>query len=306
MKPVAITGIGVIGATGAGVAAMDDAISVGRSGLGSLSLWQSELAESCPVGEFKGDLREATEAALSRKLNTREIKRLSRSDLLTLAAAAEAVAGSGLSRDLLSAAGAGAYLGQSVCGTFDSETFYIETRAGRGPRNPAPLVVHEGAGSIDALAREFNLCGPSAAYMTACSSAANAIGMAAEVLNEGSAKVMLAGGGDSLSRIAFNGFCSLQVVSPDGPRPFDRDRQGMSVGEGAAILVLETIEHAKARGAEVLALLSGYGHSCDAYHLTAPHPEGEGASRAMGEALATAGISKGDVGYINAHGTATL
>jgi 3-oxoacyl-[acyl-carrier-protein] synthase II len=142
--------------------------------------------------------------------------------------------------------------------------------------------------------------------MTACSSGANAIGLAAAQISSGQADVMLAGGADSLSRIAFIGFASLQVMSPEGPRPFDANRKGMSVGEGAGMLLMESEDHARRRGANVLAWLSGYGHTCDAHHLTAPHPEGAGAMGAMKLALADAGLSTREIGFVSAHGTGTL
>jgi 3-oxoacyl-(acyl-carrier-protein) synthase len=297
----------VIGATGRGFAAMDEALRAGREGVGEISLWESSLTDF-PVGQYRGnlaaDLGELLGHAAPAPLRT------SRSDMLALAASAEALQQAGLDRAALSGMRAGAHVGQSVCGTLTSERIYIEKwqRAKAGDRTRSPsreIFVHEGATTLDLMASVFSLSGPTLTYMTACSSAANAIGLAADAIRNGRADVMLAGGADSLSRIAFNGFCALKVVSPDGPRPFDRDRQGMMVGEGAGMLVLESLEHARKRGANVLATVAGYGHSCDAHHLTAPHPEGKGAIAAMREALAQAGLEAADVGYINAHGTAT-
>jgi 3-oxoacyl-(acyl-carrier-protein) synthase len=307
LTPVAITGLGVIGATGRGFAAMDEALRAGREGVGELSLWESSLAEF-PVGQYRGNLAGDLVELLGDAAPAQV--RMSRSDMLALAASAEALQQAGLDRAALATLRAGAHVGQSVCGTLTSEQLYIETwhraKAGEHTRSSSRgIFVHEGATTLDLMARVFSLSGPTLTYMTACSSAANAIGLAADTIRSGRADVMLAGGADSLSRIAFNGFCALKVVSPDGPRPFDRDRQGMMVGEGAGMLVLESLDHARKRGAKVLATVSGYGHSCDAHHLTAPHPEGKGANAAMREALAQAGLDAADVGYINAHGTAT-
>ncbi|MBK8206524.1 MAG: beta-ketoacyl-[acyl-carrier-protein] synthase family protein [Planctomycetes bacterium] len=300
--PVAITGLGVIGATGRGVAAMDAALQQGRDGVGPLTLWQSPL--DFPVGEYRGPRLEAYLPA------PELLPRMSRSDMLALVASHEALQQAGLAAPALSKARAGAYMGQSVCGTLTSEAVYIGAKESAaagdtGKRSYAGLLVHEGANTLDLMAKTFGLPGPTLNFLTACSSAANAIGLAAEVIRSGRSEVMLAGGADSLSNIVFNGFCSLKVVSPDGPRPFDRQRQGMMVGEGAGVLVLESLAHAKARDANVLALLTGYGHSCDAHHLTAPHPQGRGAIEAMIGALAQAGLGAPDIGYINAHGTAT-
>jgi 3-oxoacyl-[acyl-carrier-protein] synthase II len=302
VAPVAITGIGVIAATGRGVAAMDAALREGRDGVGPLTLWESTLAEF-PVGQYRGGL----ESDLLKLIPHAEPRRMSRSDMLALVAAAEALRQAGFDA---APPNTGAYVGQSVCGTLTTEALYIEAwqhaRAGQHVRQPASgLLTHEGANTLDWMARLLGLSGPTLSYMTACSSGANAIGLAADTIRAGRASLMIAGGADSLSRIVFNGFCALKVVSPDGPRPFDKQRQGMMVGEGAGMLVLESVESANARGAKILALLAGYGHSCDAHHLTAPHPEGKGAVAAMREALAQAGLQAADIGYINAHGTAT-
>ena len=299
---IAITGAGVIGAFGRGMDELDAALREGREGVGKLTLWQSDLSEF-PVGQYNGEL-DADLASVA-GMTPRLAKRLSRSDALAIVAANEAITQSGLSPAV-----AGAYVGQSVCGTLTTEALYIEARnrakAGESTKQKVgSALVHEGANTLDRIAELWGLHGPTLSFMTACSSAANAIGLAADVVRSGRCDFMLAGGADSLSRIAFNGFCSLKVVSPDGPRPFDRDRQGMMVGEGAGMLVLESLEHARKRGAKVLALLTGYGHSCDAHHLTAPHPEGKGAIAAMREALAMGGLQSADIGYINAHGTAT-
>ncbi len=310
-QPVAITGLGAIGAPGRGVAAIDLALQQGRDGLGTLDLWQTELAAQYPVGQYRGDLAADLALVPGFEATPAHLARLSRSDQLALVATAEAAAQAGLSPADFARTGAGAYLGLSVCGTLASEAEYTSAvmAAKQGSRKrppPAALFTHEGASSLDALARYFKLNGPTLSFMTACSSGANAIGLAAERIARGQASVMLAGGADSLSRIAYYGFHSLQVVSPDGPRPFDRDRKGMSVGEGAGVVVLESLAHARARGARVLGLVSGYGHSCDAHHLTAPHPQGAGAVAAMRAALQGAGLQAADIGYINAHGTATL
>lgn len=289
---------------------MDAALAAGRDGLGPVDLWPTELTEY-PVGQYRGDLDANLADVPGNAATGRALKRLSRSDKLALVACAEATRQAGLDAADLNRLGAGVYVGQSVCGTLASEAQYqtaleqarrgVYTRKGMGA-----MFTHEGANTQDALARCFRLSGPTLGFMTACSSGANAIGLAAARVAAGLCDVMLAGGADSLSRIALYGFHSLQVVSPEGPRPFDAERKGMSVGEGAGFVVLESLDHARARGATPLALVTGYGHSCDAHHLTAPHPEGAGAIAAMRGALAQAGLKPADIGYINAHGTATL
>jgi len=308
---VAITGLGFVGAVGNGVDALRRALSTGVSGIRPLTLFESELAAEYPVGEYAGDLA-SDFMSRRRVLGKRKRQRLSRSDLLALVAAVECVDHARLSTNDLPANSAGVYLGLSVCGTLDSEKRYIEcaqegTKLGRATmRNLSALYVHEGANSCDAIAREFELGGPVASFMTACSSGANAIGLAAAQIAAGRAEVMVAGGADSLSRIAYLGFHSLGVMSPEGPRPFDANRKGMCVGEGAGMLVLESETHARKRGAKILGWLSGYGHTCDSHHLTAPHPEGVGAIGAMKLALADAKLAPADIGYVSAHGTGTL
>lgn len=302
LPPVAITGLGVIAASGRGVAAMDAALREGREGVGPLTLWESTLADF-PVGQYRGEL----ESELLELIPQADASRMSRSDMLALVAAAEALRQAGFET---APPNAGAYVGQSVCGTLTTEALYIDAwqqaKAGSSVRHSARgLLMHEGANTLDWMARLLGLNGPTLSFMTACSSGANAIGLAADAIRAGRASLMLAGGADSLSRIVFNGFCGLKVVSPDGPRPFDKQRQGMMVAEGAGMLVLESVESANARGAKIMALLTGYGHSCDAHHLTAPHPEGKGAVAAMREAVAQTGLQPKDIGYINAHGTAT-
>jgi len=141
--------------------------------------------------------------------------------------------------------------------------------------------------------------------VTACSSGAASLAMAADLIADGVVPLAIAGGVDALTRICFMGFNTLKLLDPSPCRPFDRDRRGMSIGEGAAFVVLEDSRRARARGARVYAELAGYGMTSDAFHVTSPHPDGEGMVRAMRVALQQAGVAAADVGYANAHGTAT-
>lgn len=155
------------------------------------------------------------------------------------------------------------------------------------------------------IASEFDLSGVNMMIPTACAAGNYAIAYATDVLREGGADVMLAGGSDCFSRITYTGFARLGAVAPEICQPFDKNRKGMIPGEGAAVLTLETLEHAINRNARIYAEVAGYGLSCDAHHMTAAHPEGNGAVRAMAMALRESGLKPDDVSYINAHGTGT-
>jgi 3-oxoacyl-[acyl-carrier-protein] synthase II len=161
------------------------------------------------------------------------------------------------------------------------------------------------AAHAETLAHRLGLGGPRHTVVTACSSGAVALAEAAELIADGVVDVALAGGVDAITRLCFMGFNALKLLDPEPCRPFDRDRRGMSIGEGAAFAVLESVERARARGARPYAELAGHGMTTDAYHVTAPQPEGEGMARAMRAALAAAGVAPAAVGYANAHGTAT-
>jgi 3-oxoacyl-(acyl-carrier-protein) synthase len=195
-------------------------------------------------------------------------------------------------------------IGTTTGGIFESEEHYLKYR-GRQGSSDRTLLKHHSAGTIaDVLAATLNLAAERYTFSTACSSSANAVGFGASLVEQGSPWALV-GGVDSLCRLTYCGFHALKLLSNAPCRPFDRDRQGLSLGEGAAFLLLEQDERAKDRGAPILGYVGGWGCSSDAYHVTAPDPEGQGATAAMRAALADAGLNPSDVDYVNAHGTAT-
>jgi len=195
-------------------------------------------------------------------------------------------------------------IGTTTGGIFESEQHYLKFRGGEGSSDRA-MLKHHSAGTIaDLLAVSLNIAAERYTFSTACSSSANAVGFGASLVQQG-APWALVGGVDSLCRLTYCGFHALKLLSNAPCRPFDSDRQGLSLGEGAAFLLLEKDQRAKDRGAPILGYVGGWGCSSDAYHVTAPDPEGRGAAAAMRAALADAGISPSEVDYVNAHGTAT-
>ena len=291
-RSTVITGLGIIAAPGFGIDQIWSSIVAGRSGLVPLTLFQSPRYGQIPVGEISRDLSEFGVPL-----------RGSRTDQLALIAAHDAVRSANL--DIPSYGDrVGVLLGSSVGGSFESEKFMTHLIK-RGVTRARGLRYHECSSPVDVVADALGIFGPSMGISTACSSGGMAISTAAELIQSGQADVMLAGGTDSLSRTTWAGFHSLLLVDSQGCRPFDVERGGMSFGEGAAVLIIEAEEHAIQRGAKILARLTGWGGSCDAYHATAPHPEGAGALAAMQTALRCANLPATAIDYVNAHGTGT-
>lgn len=290
MRRVAVTGLGVVSALGPDLAAFSDGLRAGRSGIAPLTLFD-------PTGFRTRLAAQAPDPAPP--LPPESLATASRPDRFGLQAAFEAVAQAGLeARDLDAAA---LVFGTGTGGLNSSEQFL------RGDDDVALLVPHQPASVTDLVARHLGIFGPRSTIMTACSSSATAIGYAGDRIRLGHVDVALAGGAEGLTRLTCAGFGCLRATAPgDEPcRPFDAERKGLTLGDGAAVLVLEELERARARGATVLAILAGWGMTADAHHMTAPHPEGEGAARAMRAALDDALLAPEAIGYINAHGTGT-
>ena len=290
MRRVAVTGLGAVTPFGPGVKAYWNGLESGTCAIRPLTLFPTEGLR-CRLAAEAPDL-------------TGGSWRRSRADRLALVAATEALEDARL--DNAERETASLIVGAVGGGMLEVEAWYWRRDQEGGDdvdrRALASVLPYSHA---EMLANRLRLYGSRETLVTACSSGAAAVAVAADLVSMAGADVVLAGGADALTRICYLGFNALKLLDPEPCRPFDRDRRGMSIGEGAGFLVLEEIEHARARGARIYAELVGYGMTTDAHHVTSPDPDGNGMTRAMREALQRGGVAAGDVGYANAHGTAT-
>ena len=307
-KRVVVTGMGAITPIGIGVESFWEGLVSGRSGVGPITLFDASEHKVRIAGEVS-DYDPADHFEL------KELRRIDRYTQFFLVAVREAMANAGLAyeEDDPAAARAGLVVGAGF-GGMQSFIDEIDVLRERGPGRVSPTGIPRIIPNIAAgmASIEHHLLGPVTCVVTACSASANAIGDGAELIRRGAADVVVAGGAEAaITDYAVAGFAQARALSTrnDDPerasRPFDAERDGFVMGEGGAALVLESLEHAQSRGAPVLAELTGYGMSADAYHITLPRPGGQGAARAMTAALADAGLDPGEVDYINAHGTST-
>jgi 3-oxoacyl-[acyl-carrier-protein] synthase II len=299
MREAWITGIGLVTALGGDRETTWAGLLAGRSGIRTLTLFDTTSYRThlaAQVDESKLRLPEVP---------ARVARNASRASRFALAAAAEALADAGLPTDTR-ARDWGLVLGGGTAGLFEAEAFVARRlRGGPHARGLREIIEVPQDSPADRMAEVFSLTGPRITITTACSSSTIAVGMAAETVGDGETPIALAGGSDALCRLTYAGFNSLRAVDPGPARPFDRRRKGLSLGEGAAILVVEDAEHARRRGAHPYARVVGYGVTNDAFHMTQPEPSGAAWERTIRAALADAGRDAADVGYVNAHGTAT-
>jgi len=305
-RRVVVTGLGMVSPLGLTVAQNWEAVCAGTSGIGPITLFD---VSAYPV-RIAGEVRGFDPVAV---LGAKDARRQDRFVQLGLVAGMEAIADAGIDAHPANAERIGVYIGAGIGGmtTIESTTLLC---AEKGPRRVSPFyipssIINMIAGNLSIM---YGLKGPNLAVVTACSTATHAIGEAARMINYGDADVMVAGGAEAaLTHTALAGFASARALSErnDDParasRPWDRERDGFVMGEGAGVLVLEEYEHARRRGARIYAEVSGYGLSGDAHHITSPPEDGEGAARCMRNALADAGINADQVQYVNAHGTST-
>ncbi len=295
---VVITGVGIITALGRGYTSNAEGFRLGRVAMRPVTLF--DVGRQRVKIAAEADLPPALPAT---RLPPRELRRMDRAGKLLLIAAHEAWTQSGWEpSERLPLV-----LGTTSGGMSQGEAFYRQAiGTPLMPRRQAPRVLHyQAQRQALNLAQALGFQGPVTLISNACAAGANAIGHAWEMLRRGHAARILAGGYDALSQMVFAGFDSLQALSPTRCRPFDAHRDGLALGEGAAILALETLESAHRRNAEILGEIVGYGASTDAHHLTQPHPNGDAALAAMTAACESAGVVAEQIGYINAHGTGT-
>jgi len=299
-RTVVVTGLGAVSPLGWTVASLWDGLRAGVTAVGPFDRFDHADHRTHIAAQV--DL--AAEPARPRG----RPRRVSIADRFAVGAARAAVAQSAI--DLGGCRGrTGVYFGSSTGGMFESETYLAALLAGAGGQArralPGLLASQQNNGPGDAVARDLGVGGPVQTVSAACASGAMAIGDAIHAVRSGEVDVAIAGGSDSLCRLTYAGFNALRSVDERPSRPFRRDRAGLSLGEGAAALVLETLERAVARGARPLVLAAGEAATCDAHHMTSPHPEGTGAAAAIRAALADARLDAREIDFVNAHGTGT-
>jgi len=307
-RRVVLTGLGTVNPLGRDVPSFWRALLAGESGIRHIQRFDPSEFASKIGGEVQG-----WNGVESDLVDPREMKRMDRFTQFAVQAAIEAVADSGIDFSQDDPTRCGVIVGSGIGGLQTLQEQH-QRQMDKGPSRVSPftvpkLMANAAAGNISIV---WGLRGPNFAVVTACASAANSIGEAYRIMLRDEADVVIAGGSEAaLTEIGLGSFCALKGLSTrnDDPthasRPFDKDRDGFLLSEGAGVLVLEELEHAKARGAKIYAELTGYAATADGYHITAPHPEGEAASLAMRNCVADAGLSPEDVDYINAHGTST-
>jgi 3-oxoacyl-[acyl-carrier-protein] synthase II len=305
-RQVAITGLGIISPVGNTIDEAWANIIAGKSGIGPITHFDSEKFPCRIAGEVKG-------FDVTAYLSPKEARRMDQFIHFGMAAGMQALKDSGLTVTPENAERIGVNIGSGIGGLPMIEATHNEYLAG-GPRKISPFFIPSTIINMISgnLSIQFGLKGPNLAIVTACTTATHCIGDSGRLIEYGDADVMVAGGSEStITPLTVGGFSSARALSTrnDDPagasRPWDKDRDGFILGEGAGVVVLEELEHAKKRGARIYALLEGFGMSADAYHMTAPSEDGEGAARCMTNALRNAGLNADQIEYVNAHGTST-
>ncbi len=306
-KRVVITGLGVISPVGNDIASFWQSLKEGKSGVGQITSFDAAHFDSRIAAEVKNF--DPTHYGISLK----DIKRTARFVQFAIAAAKQAIESSGLVLDKQDRTRMGVIIGAGI-GSLHTVEEEHKVFLSKGPSRLSPflipmLIVNEASGMVAII---HGLKGPNYCVATACASGSHAIGEAYRTILYGDADLMLTGGTEScIVATAVGGFCALKALSTrnnepqKASRPFDLDRDGFVMAEGCGLVVLESLEHAQKRKANIIAEIVGFGMSCDAYHITAPDPDGQGAAQAMTTAMKDAQMNPGQINYINAHGTST-
>ncbi len=294
---ILISGMGIVSPLGNDVAAHWSAVAASRCGIGPMDLFDTSRHRTRLGAQVRGYELRLTPAM-------RALRHLSRADHFALIAAAEALEAAGSPQRHYPADRIAVVVGAGVGGMLLTERFTADyTRSGQA--NPLDLLPYPPNYACDVLASFFHLRGERATFATACSSSSMAIGWGFDLVRTGRADCALVGGSDTLCELTYAGFNSLRSVDPEPCRPFDANRNGLSLGEGAGFLVLERAENARARGLRSDLAILGYAIRTECHHMTAPDPTGQGAAAVMAAALRNCGLAPAEIGYINAHGTAT-
>jgi 3-oxoacyl-[acyl-carrier-protein] synthase-1 len=291
-KRVVITGVGIVSAIGVGKEAHLRALMKGESGVGKISYLQTKHTD-IPVGEVK-----MSDEEMKLLLGIASESVITRTPLMGKIALKEAMQDSGIT----DASRVAFINGTTVGGMEKSEKYYMDFFEGK---NTDYIAAHDCGAGTEMIAETFGKFDLVTTLSTACSSAVNSIIMGGDLIRSGRVEAAIVGGAESLSKFHLNGFNTLMILDRKVCNPFDAQRNGLNLGEGAAYIVLESEESAKARNANILCELKGYGNACDAFHQTASSPTGEGAYLAMKKALEDAGLNPEQIDYVNAHGTGT-
>ena len=305
-RRVAITGLGTVTSLGHDVSSMWKALCEGKSGVAAITQFDASRFETRIASEVHG-----FDPAMW--IDAREAKRMERFCWFALATADQAITDAGLDFSTEDTTRIGVIVGSGIGGIGEMEAQH-QRLIDRGPERVSPflipkLMINAAPGLISI---RHHLQGPNSAVATACSSGTHALGEALRIIQSGEADIMIAGGSEgAVTPLGLAGFCNMKALSTrnnspaEASRPFDKDRDGFVMGEGAGMVVLEELEHARQRGARIYAEFTGFARTADGFHITQPEPEGKGAALAMKKALADAGLNPEDLAYINAHGTST-
>ena len=305
-KRVVVTGLGVVTSIGHDVGSFWSSLLAGRIGVDRVTLFDPSRF-ACQIGA------EVRNWDATQLMDPKEARRNDRYTHFGFVAARQAVADSGLDMAREDPDKVGVIIGSGIGGMFTYET-QLKNLFERGPRKVSPFTIPSLIGNMCSglVAIELGARGPNFGIVSACATGTHAIGEAAHAIRRGDADVIVAGGSEAaITPFAYASFCSMKAMSTrnDEPwrasRPFDKGRDGFIMGEGSGVLVLESLEHARARGARIYCEVAGYAATCDAFHITQPDPDGKGLSMAMRRALASAGTTPEGIDYINAHGTST-